>query len=53
MPYLEKLNLDGSYALFEDSAEDDIFEVFNAIAKNCRKLKYGSFYKGKFIKILL
>ena len=53
MPHLEKLNLDGSDALYLDSAEDDIFKVFYAIAKNCQKLKFGSFYKGKFIKILL
>ena len=60
MPNLEKLNLDGSDALYLDlaehsglQAEDDIFKVFYAIAKNCQKLKYGSFYKGKFIKILM
>ena len=51
MQHLEKLNLDGSDALYLNSDEDDIVKVFYAIAKNCQKLKYGSFYKGKFIKL--
>ena len=49
MPQLESLCLDCSYAYFyTENNYQDVIDLFNALAQNCKELKYVSLYRGSW-----